>query len=256
MIGLADSIQALRLNLNLSTGLETVYWTGSWAEFNDLDPGVNSLDIRSISGILDTITPADYVVPFPAEGRQRQVKFSSVYNPGSDPANVQFDLVIGLTTTAILVITLAVGDTLFYNDSEGWYVIDATGAIKTAVVDNTPVPAGQTTSRVLLSGSTDGRPIAVAATGTPGTLIHTAHATDIDELWLYANNRSAAAATLTIEFGGTANSDHTVEALSIPANSGPVLISDGLRLTGALVVRAFSGTANAINLSGYVDRIS
>ena len=45
-----------------------------------------------------------------------------------------------------------------------------------------------TFSRVLLSGGTSGAPIPVAATATPGTLIHTAvaGATSFDEVYLWA----------------------------------------------------------------------
>ena len=37
-----------------------------------------------------------------------------------------------------------------------------------------------------LSGSTNGRLIKVVATATAGTLIHTAHATSLDKLFLWA----------------------------------------------------------------------
>ena len=50
-----------------------------------------------------------------------------------------------------------------------------------------------TFSKTILSGSTDGRGIKVAATATAGPLIHTgsATATTLDEFWLYAVNTSA-----------------------------------------------------------------
>ena len=35
-----------------------------------------------------------------------------------------------------------------------------------------------------LSGGTDGKNIKVAATATAGTLLHTAHATALDRVWL------------------------------------------------------------------------
>lgn len=115
-----------------------------------------------------------------------------------------------------------------------------------------------TYSRVLLSGSTNGRAIPVAATATPGTAIHTAIAgtTAFDELYLWASNVTAAAATLTIEWGGVTDpGDHMVKALTIPANSPPIPIATGQVLNNALLVKAFSGTASAINLTGYVNRI-
>lgn len=114
-------------------------------------------------------------------------------------------------------------------------------------------------SRQLLSGSTNGRAIPVAATATAGTLIHTAVSgtTSYDEVYLFASNVTAAAATLTIEWGGVLDpGDHMVKAISIPANSPPIPIATGQSLQNGLVVRAFSGTASAINLTGFVNRIA
>jgi len=114
-------------------------------------------------------------------------------------------------------------------------------------------------SRVLLSGSTSGRNIPVAATATAGTLIHTAvsGSSAFDEVYLWAANVTASPATLTIEWGGVTDpGDHMVKAFSIPANSPPIPVATGQVLNGGLVVRAFSGTASAINISGFVNRIS
>ncbi len=113
-------------------------------------------------------------------------------------------------------------------------------------------------SRQLLSGSTSGREIPVAAVATPGTLIHTAvaGAGAYDEVYLWASNVTAAAATLTIEWGGVTDpGDHMVKSYSIPANSPPIPIATGQVLNGGLIVRAFSGTASAINIGGFVNRI-
>ena len=72
-----------------------------------------------------------------------------------------------------------------------------------------------TIARQLLSGSTNGRGVKVAATATPGTLIHTAHATSLDEVWLWCVNSDSAACKLTVEFGGTTSPDDLIE-VSIP----------------------------------------
>lgn len=115
-----------------------------------------------------------------------------------------------------------------------------------------------THSRLLLSGSTNGRAIPVAATATPGTLIHTATAetNGFDEVYLWASNVTGSAATLTIEWGGVTDpGDHVCKAYSLAANSLPTLVVAGEVLKGGLAIRAFSGTASAINLSGYVNRI-
>lgn len=113
-------------------------------------------------------------------------------------------------------------------------------------------------SRQLLSGSTNGRPIPVAATATPGTLLHTAvgGTSAFDEIYLYVSNVTGAAATLTLEWGGVTDpGDHAVKQLSIAANSGPTLVAAGLVLNNGLAVRAFSGAASALNITGWVNRI-
>lgn len=112
-----------------------------------------------------------------------------------------------------------------------------------------------TYSKVKLSGSTDGRMVKVAATATPGTTIHTAHATDLDEVWLYAVNSDTTARKLTIEYGGTASPDDTIE-LTIQPEAGLAVVIPGLILTNSLVVRAFCATANVVSVAGYVNRIT
>ena len=109
-----------------------------------------------------------------------------------------------------------------------------------------------------LSGSTNGRPIPVVAVATAGTLIHTAVAgtSAFDELFMWASNVTATPATLTVEFGGVADpGDHLINAYSIAANSGAIPVSLGQRVQGAVAIRAFSGTASAINITGYYNRV-
>ena len=115
-----------------------------------------------------------------------------------------------------------------------------------------------TFSRQLLSGSTNGRPIPVAATATPGTTLHAAVAgtTGIDEVYMWATNVTATAATLTVEWGGTTDpDDHLVKQFSIPAYSLPIPIALGQIMNNSLTIAAFSGTASAINVTGYVNRV-
>ena len=117
-----------------------------------------------------------------------------------------------------------------------------------------------TYSRVNLSGAATGNEmISVTQTATAGNIIHTAVAgtTSWDEIYLWVSNVTGTAATLTLEWGGVSDpSDHLVHALSIPANSPPILIAAGLTLNNTLVVRAFSGTTAALNITGYVNRIA
>lgn len=110
-------------------------------------------------------------------------------------------------------------------------------------------------TKIILSGSTDGRPIKVVATATAGTTIHTAHATNKDEVWLWAMNTDTTARKLTIELGGTTSPDDLIE-VTIAPESGLVLVIPGIPLTNSVVVRAFAATANVITIVGFVNRIS
>jgi hypothetical protein len=110
-----------------------------------------------------------------------------------------------------------------------------------------------TFSKEFLSGSTDGLGVLVAATATPGTLVHTAHATGKDEIWIYATNNDTVAVTLTVEFGDATATNNIV--LQIPSKSGLTLVAPGLVLTNSKTVNAFAGTTNKITLTGYVNRI-
>lgn len=118
-----------------------------------------------------------------------------------------------------------------------------------------------TYSKVLLSGSTQGKAIKVAATASVGTTIHATgiSATTLDEVWLYAYNSLASSVVLTVQFGGTTAVDNDIK-LTIPATSGLTLVVPGLTLTGtgsvANTVAAFAGTTNVITISGYVNRIA
>lgn len=114
-----------------------------------------------------------------------------------------------------------------------------------------------TFSKVLLSGSTNGRGIKVATTATPGTLIHTAvtGTADMDEVWLYCYNSHTSPVLLTIEFGGvTAPDDHI--KVAVPAQQGLLLVAPGLVINNSLAIRAFAGTANVLVITGFVNRIT
>jgi hypothetical protein len=108
-----------------------------------------------------------------------------------------------------------------------------------------------------LSASTDGRGIKVAATASPGTLIHEALASiaqnEWDEVWIRAVNTSGSAVKLTLEWGGTTAPDDQIE-VTIPGEDG---FHDGVLghvLQNGALVRAFADTANVIVLHGFVNR--
>lgn len=112
-----------------------------------------------------------------------------------------------------------------------------------------------TFSKVVLSGSTDGNGIKVTQTATAGDTIHTAHASALDEVFLWAVNSGASAVKLTLEFGGTTDPDNLIEQ-TIDSEDGLVPVLYGNLMTNSKVLRAFAGSANVIVLYGFVNRIT
>jgi hypothetical protein len=114
-----------------------------------------------------------------------------------------------------------------------------------------------TISKVLLSGSTNGRMIQVTGTNSGGAnTIHTAVSgtSSLDEIHLWAVNYHSADVLLTVEYGGTGAANEI--DFTIPANVGLVEIVSKLLLQNSLVIKAYAATGSVINVGGYVNRIS
>lgn len=122
--------------------------------------------------------------------------------------------------------------------------------------------ATTTFTKVLLSGSTNGRGIKV--TGTNSGTADTIHATGtssstIDEVWIWAYNSDSSDRLLTLQSGGTTSPDDDVK-VTIPAQTGWYGVVEGLCLTGtgaaASTIKAFAAAANVIVIRGFVNRIA
>jgi hypothetical protein len=117
-----------------------------------------------------------------------------------------------------------------------------------------------TISKEILSGSTNGKPLQITATGSTGTIIHTtlASSTILDEVWLYAVNTAATQTSLTIEYGGTGTSNEI--QIGIPSKSGLSIVLAGTILKGdgavGSVIRGYASVGSVINVVGYVNRIN
>ncbi len=116
-----------------------------------------------------------------------------------------------------------------------------------------------TYSKLLLSGSTNGKSIPVGAAVFPASLIHTAinDPNNFDEIYLYAINSYGSNLNGTIWWGGTTTNDAFVTAIP-PNGSGRLLVVDGRLLNNNQQVTATTtqdGT-NGLFIEGFVNRIS
>ena len=112
-------------------------------------------------------------------------------------------------------------------------------------------------SKVLLSGSTNGRMIQVTGTtsGSANT-IHTAVSgtSSLDDVHLWAVNYGTTDVLLTIEYGGTGVANEI--DFVIPSNVGLVEVVSKLLIQNGLVIKAYAATGSVMNIGGYVNRIS
>lgn len=113
-----------------------------------------------------------------------------------------------------------------------------------------------TYTKEILSASTDGTPILVTQTATPGDLIHTAGAGifNKDEVWLWMVNNHTASVDVTVEFGSAAAKDNIKFALDFKA--GLFLIVPGEILQNSKTVNVFASVANVVSVHGFVNRIT
>lgn len=109
-------------------------------------------------------------------------------------------------------------------------------------------------AKLVPTGSTSGKPIKIAASATPGTVFHTAHATALDEIYMFLSNSDSVDRDVTIEFGGVTAPDNQLSFI-VPAGE-TILAIPGIPLTASLVCRAFASAANVVTMAGYVNRIS
>jgi hypothetical protein len=113
-------------------------------------------------GASNSTTAVD-AVSSPASSTQRLVKSVALQNADTAAAKVYVIYKNNATSRNILVVTLAPGDQLIYEDGEGWSCLDSNGEIKTTGGFNTDawtsynVPTPTSGSGMLSSASATGR---------------------------------------------------------------------------------------------------
>lgn len=116
----------------------------------------------------------------------------------------------------------------------------------------------QSITKALLSAASNGQPILVTATVDPGTLIHTATATNninnMDEVVLYAFNNDTANHTLTLEVGG--NGTANLIAIVIPGNAVGKVPIGRYNLNNGLTIKAYADSGSKIAIDGEVYSVA
>ncbi len=116
-------------------------------------------------------------------------------------------------------------------------------------------------TREFLSQGANGALVNITASGSPGTLIHTATNAggEKDEVWLWGVNNTGSTASVVIEWAGT--DDVTdIHQVGIPSANGDQLLIAGKTIAGGLEIRAYTAegvaTVSGLNIGGHVNRLS
>jgi hypothetical protein len=116
-----------------------------------------------------------------------------------------------------------------------------------------------TYTKLPLSASLYGKQILIAATTSASAQpIHTTPPTtnSIDEIWLYAYNDLLSSVVLAFNWGGSSEPADVVRTVVLP-QGGRTLVVDGKLLQNGLTVYAYTtGSANVVNIDGFVNRIT
>jgi len=115
-----------------------------------------------------------------------------------------------------------------------------------------------TATKIPFSSSTDYRGIKVTTVSPidgSDTAVHTAvnNDPDYDTVTIFAYNDDTVSRALHLGWGGTSDPDDLI-IVSIPAQSGLVLVTPDLPIRSGLAIVASAATANVIVLYGYVNR--
>ena len=104
-----------------------------------------------------------------------------------------------------------------------------------------------------LSASTDGQPIEITGiTLGAANTVHTAGASNLDEVYIFATNTTASPITVTTLFGGVAATDAIVNTIN--ANSSKMIVQ-GAPLQNSKVAKVYA-SAVGINVYGKAGTIS
>lgn len=106
---------------------------------------------------------------------------------------------------------------------------------------------------VSLTGSTDDRGIKVAATATPGTVIHKNTGGTTQLLYLFASNTDGSNRKVTLEVGGVTDPDDLYEFAAIADTSSEC--ASGIPLGPGKTLTAFAAAGNVVILRGYAVAI-
>ena len=119
--------------------------------------------------------------------------------------------------------------------------------------------------RVVLSGSTNGRPIVVnAIAASCNMVVHTAGsvtgADNVDEVWLWAIPYATATACqrqLFLQIGTDATGDmqHEIIVRDMALGAGPRLVLPGININNALKITAWATSTMDIGLVGHAFQI-
>lgn len=102
-------------------------WTTSYVDIT-----TNTFNPYSTNGASNN-TSVVTIMAAPAASTQRQLKEVSIFNADTQNTTVTVQLNSGGTTRIICRINLSINETLFYIDTDGFYVMSANGALKTTV---------------------------------------------------------------------------------------------------------------------------
>lgn len=214
------------------------------------------------------------IVPAPSASTQRVVDTISIYNKDTVQATVTVKFDANGTEYILYKTNLASGETLVYQDGNGWQVIATSGAVKQSINQGANTPSGSTLTAVVLgSDVTNNNAIANTIQDVTGlsfsvtagkmyyfkfVIWYTAAATTTGSRWaVNCTAGTAANLSMTSEYSLTSTTttrNANVQAFDSPAASNATSASTGNNM--AVMQGYFIPTANGTFIARFASEVS
>lgn len=127
MLILDATTKKLEFHLAGAVATNELHFVVSYVDILSSDMSLSAL--ASNEG-LSSGAAAVTLIPAPASGHTRQLKTLSIRNTDTAVVVVTVQVDISATDREVAEFTLAVDDVLYYEDAQGWYVLNLNGELK------------------------------------------------------------------------------------------------------------------------------
>ncbi len=215
---LQGTSESLRVVLSAAPATTQLAITSSWQ-----DQGIGGGD----SSLLSNGTTPVTVVAAPAASVSRWVGGFSAYNQDTSAATVSVQKLVSGTAYTLFKARILPGCHIFYDNSQGWRVLDANGNVQTASNQSPSTPIQGTRNLIINGDLRVNQPVFAG-----GSLAANSYGYDMWRTWTATGSLALSADRSTITINGTVgtmvespDAANAIVTVSVSNPSGPITVA-------------------------------